>query len=144
MSAATETHYVVYTDLQMIRVLQRIAEDTSSTALSRISYDRLREAGDPSSALYEARFGCWNNAVSLAGLEPTAQDQQLVGTTTRWSAEELITALKQFINETARTACRAYESWRTHPSNQHLALPPAATIRYRLGSWSRAVSLASA
>ena len=44
--------------------------------------------------------------------------------------------------ETGSTALSVYEAWRTDPEHPRTDAPPAATIRFRIGSWSRATQLA--
>lgn len=139
--APTRPGPVLYTDAQMIKTLKRLAQ--GQTTLSRTMFTHRRAGTDPSAALYESRFGTWNNALRHAGLTPIEQDIQLQGTTTKWHYGQLINALQHFMAETGTTSCNAYEAWRQHPTNTKRALPPAATIRYRLGSWSRAISLSN-
>lgn len=140
--APTKNGPVVYTDVEMIKTLKRLAQ--GQRTLPRNLFSHRRHEDDPSAALYELRFGSWNAALVLAGLTPVEQDPQLQGATTKWTAEKLIDALQLFLKNTESCSLATYASWRKHPSNSRHTLPPAATIRYRLGSWSRAIALATA
>ncbi|UQA91361.1 homing endonuclease associated repeat-containing protein [Streptomyces halobius] len=131
---------VVYTDRQLLRVLIRLAQGESS--LGRRTFERRRRDADPSAPLYERRFGSWNRALELAGLAVIEQPQQLRTATTKWTQEQLIAAIRQCLRETGSTTLAAYGAWRTDPADLKGDVPPATTIRFRMGSWSRATELA--
>ncbi|WP_240152208.1 homing endonuclease associated repeat-containing protein [Streptomyces mobaraensis] len=131
---------VVYTDQQLLRVLTRLAQGEST--LGRRMFEQRREDADPSAPLYERRFGSWNRALELAGLETVAQPEQLQDATTKWSQEQLIASIRRCLLVTGSTTLAAYEAWRTDPASPKPGVPPATTIRYRIGSWSRATELA--
>ncbi len=134
--AATRTHPIVYSDAEMLWTLRRLA--MGEHTLGRASFLARRRDGDPSYDLYEHRFGTWNAALERAGLVPTDQPIQLVGATTKWTETQLLDALRQCAEETGSSALRTYEAWRT----DRPGMPPAATIRARMGSWSHATTLA--
>lgn len=131
---------IVYTDRQLLRVLIRLAQGES--ALGRRTFERRRRGTDPSAPLYERRFGSWNRALELAGFTVTEQPQQLRTATTKWTQEQLIAAIQQCLRETGSTTLAAYEAWRTDSADLKGDVPPATTIRFRMGSWSRATELA--
>ncbi|MFG2684191.1 homing endonuclease associated repeat-containing protein [Streptomyces sp. NPDC048392] len=131
---------VVYTDRQLLRVLIRLAQGEST--LGRRTFEQRRRGADPSSPLYERRFGSWNHALELAGLDAVAQPEQLQDATTKWTQEQLIAAIRRCLLVTGSTTLASYEAWRTDPANPKPDVPPATTIRFRMGSWSRATELA--
>ncbi|MGW6602284.1 homing endonuclease associated repeat-containing protein [Streptomyces sp. NPDC055036] len=130
---------VVYTDQQLLRLLIRLAQ--GERTLGRRTYEQRRGDADPSAPLYERRFGSWNRSPELAGLDTVAQPEQLQDATTKWSQEKLITAIRRCLLVTGSTTLAAYKAWRTDPANPKSDVPPASTIRFRMGSWSRATEL---
>jgi hypothetical protein len=131
---------VVYTDQQLLRVLIRLAQ--GECTLGRRMFEQRRGDADPSAQLYERRFGSWNRSLELAGLNTVTQPEQLQNATTKWTQEQLITAIRRCLRATGSTTLAAYEAWRTDPANLQSDVPPATTIRFRMGSWSRATELA--
>ncbi|MFF8917474.1 homing endonuclease associated repeat-containing protein [Streptomyces sp. NPDC015032] len=131
---------VVYTDQQLLHVLIHLAQGENT--LGRRTFEQRSRGTYPSAPLYERRFGSWNRAVELAGLAVIEQPQQLQTATTKWTQEQLIAAIRQCLRETGSTTLAAYEAWRTDPADLKGDVPPAATIRFRMGSWSRAAELA--
>lgn len=134
---------IVYTDEQMLRALSRCAEADAS--LSRSDYVRRRRADDPSAQLFERRFGSWNKAaLERAGLATTEQPVQFQGATTKWTEEMIVDAVQKCWQRTGSTSVAVYEAWRTGDRDgvRRDHVPPAATIRFRMGSWSRATALA--
>ncbi|MFJ9901181.1 homing endonuclease associated repeat-containing protein [Streptomyces sp. NPDC091280] len=131
---------VVYTDRQLLCVLIRLAQ--SERTLGRRTFEHRRGDADPSAPLYERRFGSWNRALELAGLTVIEQPQQLQTATTKWTQGQLIAAIRRCLRETGSTTLAAYEDWRTDPTDLKGDVPPATTIRFRMGSWSRATKLA--
>ncbi|MFC8125441.1 homing endonuclease associated repeat-containing protein [Streptomyces sp. NPDC057302] len=131
---------VVYTDRQLLCVLVRLAQGEST--LGRRTFEQRRREADPSAPLYERRFGSWNRAIELAGLDAVAQPEQLQHATTKWTQEQLIAAIRRCLLETGSATLAAYQAWRTDPANPKSDVPPATTIRFRMGSWSRATDLA--
>ncbi|MFB7594655.1 homing endonuclease associated repeat-containing protein [Streptomyces sp. NPDC056160] len=138
--APTKAGPVVYTDQQLLYVLVRLAQGEGT--LGRRTFARRRRGTDPSASLYERRFGSWNCALELAGLAVNEQPQQLQTVTTKWTQEQLIAAIRQCLRETGSTTLAAYETWRKNPADLTGDVPPATTIRFRMGSWSRAARLA--
>ncbi|WP_434598214.1 homing endonuclease associated repeat-containing protein [Streptomyces sp. A5-4] len=131
---------VVYTDQQLLHVLIDLAQEEDT--LGRRTFEQRRRGTDPSAPLYERRFGSWNRALDLAGLAVIEQPQQLQTATTKWPQEQLIAAIRQCLQERGSTTLAAYEAWRTDPADLKGEVPPATTIRFRMGSWSRATELA--
>ena len=139
--APTKNGPLIYTDAQMISALRRHAQGQKT--LSRKAYEQRRASNDPSTGSFERRFGSWGNAVRLAGLTARPQDPQLRGTTTKWSRDQLVDALVQCLHETENTSLPVYSAWREAQEPERRAeLPPATSIRFRLGSWSHATQLA--
>lgn len=141
--APTKPGPIVYTDQQLLSRLRSLA--LGEPTLGRRTYDRRRDPDDPSRALYEARFGSWGKALKRAGLSAITQPAHLHGATTRWTIPQLIAAVRRCRDETGSTTVAAYEAWRTGSATSETtkpAMPPAATIRFRLGSWSRATRIA--
>ncbi|MDP9903193.1 homing endonuclease associated repeat-containing protein [Arthrobacter bambusae] len=133
---------VVYTDENMLSALRRLAE--GEPTISRPIFNHRRSNTDACTALYEARFGSWNKALEMAGLETTMQPEQLQGVTTKWSQDQILQALTHCLAETGSTTLRRYEEWRKNQPDAATGLPSAASIRMRLGSWSHATFLACA
>ncbi|TLS44955.1 hypothetical protein FE633_17590 [Streptomyces montanus] len=131
---------VVYTNQQLLHVLIHLAQGENT--LGRRTFEQRRRGTDPSAPLYERRFGSWNRALELAGLAVIEQPQQLQTATTKWTQKQLIAAIRQCRRETGSTTLAAYEAWRTDPADLKGDVPPATTIRFRMGSWSRATELA--
>ncbi|MEW1548458.1 homing endonuclease associated repeat-containing protein [Streptomyces tsukubensis] len=131
---------VVYTDRELLSALVRVAQGEGT--IGRRTFERRRMGAGPSAALYERRFGSWNRALELAGLDVVAQPEQLRDATTKWTQEQLIAAIRWCLLGTGSTTLAAYEAWRTDPENPKSDVPPATTIRFRMGSWSRATELA--
>ncbi|MBK3584461.1 hypothetical protein JHN49_12250 [Streptomyces sp. MBT57] len=131
---------VIYTDQQLLRALIRLAQGEST--LGRRMFEQRRRDADPSAPLYERRFGSWNRSLELAGLDTVTQPEQLQDATTKWTQEQLIAAIRRCQLVTGSTTLAAYEAWRTDPANPESGVPPATTIRFRMGSWSRATELA--
>ncbi|MFK0179574.1 homing endonuclease associated repeat-containing protein [Streptomyces xanthochromogenes] len=131
---------VVYTDRELLGVLIRLAQGEAT--LGRRTFEQRRRGKGPSAALYERRFGSWNRALELAGLDAVAQPEHLRDATTKWTQEQLIAAIRWCLLVTGSTTLATYEAWRTDPTNPQTDVPPANTIRFRMGSWSRATELA--
>lgn len=127
---------IVYSDGELLVALRDLAQ--GELTLSRPDYERRRRPADPSTPLFERRFGSWNKALLRAGLEVVEQPLQLQGASTRWQIDQLIDAIRRCRQQIGSTALADYEVWRKHQETA----PPASTIRYRLGSWSRATELA--
>ena len=87
---------VVYTDEDMLSAIRRLSG--GERTLSRPMFNHRRSNTDPSAALFEARFGSWNKALEMAGLETTTQPEQLQGVTTKWSQEQLLQALRRCLD----------------------------------------------
>ncbi|MFE7120766.1 homing endonuclease associated repeat-containing protein [Streptomyces sp. NPDC057654] len=138
--APTKSGPVVYTDQQLLHVLIHLSQGEKT--LGRRTFKRRRRRTDPSVPLYERRFDSWNRALELAGLAVTEQPQQLQCATTKWTQEQFIAAIRQCLRETGSTTLATYEAWRTDPADLKDGAPPATTIRFRMGSWSRATDLA--
>ncbi|MEV7872506.1 hypothetical protein AB0P17_41810 [Streptomyces sp. NPDC088124] len=138
--ATTKSGPVVYTDRELLGVLIRLAQGEGT--LGRRTFEQRRRGAGPSAALYERRFGSWNRALELAGLDAVAQPEHLRDATTKWTQEQLIAAIRWCLLVTGSTTLAAYEAWRTDPANPKSDVPPANTIRFRMGSWSRATELA--
>ncbi|MFD9868567.1 homing endonuclease associated repeat-containing protein [Streptomyces niveus] len=130
----------VYTDQQLLRVLIHLAQGEDT--LGRRTFEQRRRGTDPSASLYERRFGSWNRALELVGLAVIEQPQHLQNATTKWTQEHLIAAIRRCLAVTGSTTLAAYEAWRTDPVDLKVDVPPATTIRFRMGSWSRATELA--
>ncbi|MYR56010.1 hypothetical protein GTY54_51180 [Streptomyces sp. SID625] len=138
--APTKAGPVVYSDQQLLYVLVHLAQGEGT--LGRRTFARRRRDADPSASLYERRFGSWNRALELAGLAVNEQPQQLQTVTTRWTQEQLLAAIRQCLRETGSTTLADYETWRKNPAGLKGDAPPATTVRFRMGSWSRATRLA--
>lgn len=139
--APAKAGLIVFTDEQMLATLRRLS--AGEPTLGRAAFQARRHEDDPSHPLYERRFGSWSRALELAGLAPTEQPTQLQGVTTKWSQDDLLEAVRACLRATGSTSMAAYESWRGGLEPQErLRVPPVGTIRYRLGSWSRATALA--
>ena len=128
---------LVYTDEQMLAVLCRLAGPDGT--LGRRTFERLRHPTDPSASLYERRFGSWGQALDLAGLATIPQPEHLKPIATKWTARQLIDAVADYLQHNSFATAAGYDAWRRTQA-QHA--PPLGTIRYRLGSWSRATELA--
>jgi hypothetical protein len=126
----------------MVDALLRCAADRDS--LPRNDYIRRRHDDEPSAPLLERRFGSWNAALESAGLNTTEQPLHFQGATTKWTEEMILDALRECWIKTGSIAVLAYEAWRTGGTDGicRTHVPPAATIRFRMGSWSRATQLA--
>ncbi|WP_338675975.1 hypothetical protein V1460_25625 [Streptomyces sp. SCSIO 30461] len=131
---------VVYTDRELLGMLIHLAQGEGT--LGRRTFEQRRRGAGPSAALYERRFGSWNRALESAGLDAVAQPGHLRDATTKWTQEQLIAAIRWCLLVTGSTTLAAYEAWRTDPANPKTDVPPATTIRFRMGSWSRATELA--
>lgn len=133
---------IVYSDQQLVQVLVHLAQ--GEITLSRRTFEHRRRLSDPSSHIYECRFGSWNDALRIAGLQTTEQPLQFQGATTKWTEAQLVVAVRHCLRQTGSTALAVYESWRTGSFDgvTRADAPPASTIRFRLGSWSRATVLA--
>ncbi|WP_424862879.1 homing endonuclease associated repeat-containing protein [Streptomyces sp. MMS24-I29] len=140
--SAGMTGPVVYSDEELLRTLKRLAQ--GGATLSRREFEPRRQDSDPSAPLYERRFGRWNRALECAGLDTVEQPEHLRRATKKWTRAQLVAAVRQCLTETGSTTVAAYETWRAGPANQGVDLPPATTIRYRMGSWSRVTALACA
>lgn len=141
--APTKAGPLVFSDEQLLELLRDLTDGDNT--LSRNSFAARRLESDPIAHLYELRFGSWNQALAAAGLNTIEQPPQLKGLTTKWDNDTMCAAIALCRDETGNTALAVYESWRTHPSNQHrLDLPPATTIRARFGKWSTATALVCA
>ena len=132
---------IVYTDRQLLAALRRHA--LGDHTLSRIQYSQRRGDADPSTPLYERRFGSWNEALIRAGLEPTVQAPQLQGATTKWTDQGMLDAIRRCLAATGKTTIDTYEDWRRSLPKDD-PVPGASIIRVRMGSWSAATSRACA
>lgn len=117
---------VVYTDRQLLCVLIRLAQGEST--LGRRTFEQRRRDADPSVPLYERRFGSWNRAIELAGLDAVAQPEQLQDATTKWPQEQLIAAIRPCLLETGSTTLAAYETWRTDRADLKGDVPSATEL----------------
>lgn len=138
--ALTKPGPIVYTDRQLVNALRRLA--LNEPTIGRRTFDQRRRSTDPTSQLYERRFGSWSRALEIAGLETVEQPRHLQGATTKWTEPQILDALRSCLRYTGSTSVTAYEAWRTNADCPQTDVPPATTIRFRMGSWSRATRLA--
>lgn len=132
---------MAYTDHQLLAALQHHA--LGDRTLSRAQYSQRRGDTDPSTPLYDRRFGSWNEALIRAGLEPTVQAPQLQGVSTKWTDQSMLDSIRRGLAATGKTTINAYEDWRRSLPEDD-AVPSASVIRVRMGSWSAAMSRARA
>ena len=138
--APTKPGPVVYTDRQLLNALRRPALNEPTIGLR--TFDQRRHSSDPTSQLYERRFGSWSRALETAGLTTIEQPRHLQGATTKWTEPAILEALRNCQRCTGSTTVAAYEAWRTDADCPQTDAPPATTIRFRMRSWSRATHLA--
>lgn len=133
-----------FSDRTMLMTLRRLSQGEST--ISKHTYDWRKRAGDPSIALYERRFGSWNQALKQAGLEFVEQPLQLQGARPCWSDAVMLDAIRAAHAATGSTALRAYELWRAGHDRgiREQRIPAATSIRYRFGQWSTATRIAMA
>lgn len=87
-----------------------------------------KDDGMPSYSVLKRMFGSWGAAMRAADLGPRQQ---------RWNAEEIVGALRAHIAEHGRPPTE--DDWTPAPPGR----PSPHTVRSRIGSWARAVELAS-
>lgn len=123
-----------WTDGTLIGLLQ-VAASRLGRSPQAVEWDRQRREGQPSSSLYDVRFGGWAKALAAAGLEPAP----LSGTqfTITWTAEKILDVLRADLAKRGRRP--TMDEW-----EREYAKPVAATIVARFGSWLAAWQLASA
>jgi hypothetical protein len=131
---------IVYTDRQLLNALRRLT--LNEPTIGRRTFDQRRRSSDPTSQLYERRFGSRSRALEIAGLATVEQPPHLQGATTKWTEQQILDALRTCQRCTGSTSVAAYEAWRTDAECPQTNAPPATTIRFRMRSWSRATQLA--
>jgi hypothetical protein len=89
-------------------------DDPDSRGLSRVRYQRLMEGtGAPAAATIMRRWGNWSDACAKAGIRASAARRS--GYVRKFTDEDIIQAVAEFIAETGRTTYHAYVEWaRSH------------------------------
>lgn len=115
-----------HTDDELLDALRRAADELGRTPTQK---EIAAMDGYPSYMTYFKRFGSWNEALRLAGIEPRERHVR------RYTEAELITLLKEAAAVLGRTpktddlqAMDAYPSWHTYHA--------------RFGSWNKALEAA--
>jgi hypothetical protein len=125
-----------WTKEQMLAEMCRLTE-IHGGPIGITEWRRIAKAhGAPSAALYVQRFGSWNRAKELAGLQPIASNRPHY--VREFSDEDILRSVALFLRTANRdsTAQRFgsahYEQWRIETA---LPYPSAALARVRLGRW---------
>jgi len=106
-----------YTDEEVILKLKEFAKRKGKTPTSR---DLVFQEDMPSLGVYEGRWGCWNNALKAAGLEPNYKIE--------YTKLDLKNKLIAISKDKERT-----------PMIKDLKSPCVATYQERFGSWNNAL-----
>lgn len=113
-----------YTDKELLDILKRFYKENGRVPMQS---DFVNNYGCPSYAFYRNRFGGWNKALLLAGLD-TDTNRKI------YTDDELLNYLKEFHNKNGR-----------HPAQTDFTnnskYPGFATYIYRFGSWKKALKL---
>jgi len=136
-SAANRWATVKWTDSQVLDAIRVAA--AISTPLSKITYDRIRnehQIDGPSAVRILQRFHTWNDACSQAGVEPGHVTREVY--TRKWTAEEMIIQLSEFMRNSSTASLQAYNAW----SSTREGAPNGQTIRNECGTWSECCQLA--
>jgi hypothetical protein len=128
---------VKWTDSQVLDAMRAAA--VISMPLSYATYDRIRNEypiDGPSAIRILQRFRTWNEACSQAGVEPGHLPREIY--TRKWTAEEMIIHLGEFMRNSSTASHQAYNAW----SRTHEGAPNGQTIRNECGTWSECCQLA--
>jgi hypothetical protein len=112
-----------YTNDQLLEYLRKFYRETGTTPEARNFNNNPKY---PGYSVYQKRFGSWNNAIILAGLQTNCF--------TKTKDSELLRLLKQFHNENGRPPVQS-----DFVSNQKY--PSFVTYQNRFGSWQKALKL---
>jgi hypothetical protein len=117
---------------EMCRLTEQQGRDLGITEWRRIA----KAHGAPSAALYIQRFGSWNRAKELAGLQPIESNRPSY--VREFSDTDILRAVALFLRTANRDSVAQrfgsshYEQWR---ASTGMPYPSAALARVRLGRW---------
>lgn len=127
------TSLVVWTDEASLAALRDAA--TYAYPLTTAAYNRLLQAGEvqgPSVPRIFQRFGSWNEACKLAGVEPSSRRRPHYQS--RWTDDDILGFVRQYLESGAGGGTFAgYDGWRRLAG---FDAPSSALMRQRLGPWS--------
>jgi hypothetical protein len=119
-----------YSDADILRAIQRVADDLGRTPHAKEYGARARELGCPSLPTVLNRMGGWTAALQAAGLTAPRAPQTRAR---RWTDDACWAALRRVARELDTVPTVA--GYDRHARDRD-DLPSAATIRNRLGRWS--------
>ena len=117
--------YCDLTDEEMLEALRKLAEKLGKTPTHR---DTKKESSMPSANAYIQRFGTWNNALKLAGLQVNKKHRHMTD-------EELLEALRKLAKKLGKTP-------RQQDLSKDSSMPSSATYIKRFGGWNNAIRMA--
>lgn len=117
----------IYTDKDLLKILSTIASLTDQK-LSAAKFTEL--CGEPTIAVFLARFGSWKNACELAGVQAGEGRESY---SRRHTTEDMLAFVESYLAD-PRTSGSAqdYDIWQ----RQVDGAPSLALLRQRLGKWN--------
>ncbi len=126
-----------HSDEDLIEAVKQVVKDAGHVPLSKEYAVIAKASGLPSLSTVESRFGGWSAALRAAGITDLPEPRRR----RRWTEEACMEAVRSLAAELGSLpTLREYERLSAGRSD----LPCAATVRNRLGSWSRLALLLEA
>lgn len=125
MAGLQNSHKSQYTDKELIEYLIKFKEETDRTPKAK---EFLNNSKYPSWKTYQDRFGSWNNAIKMAGLDNNHNFQ--------YTDDELLEFLRQFNKENGVGVAPTENDFINNSK-----YPNFSTYQRHFGSWSNALKL---
>jgi len=117
----------IYSDSDLLEILKTNASLTEQ-ALSAAKFAQL--CGEPTVAVFIARFGSWKNACELAGVQSGEGRESY---SRRHTTEEMLAFVESYLADPRTTgSAQGYDNWQ----RQVEGAPSLALLRQRLGKWN--------
>ena len=117
-----QTNKRILTDEELLGMLKRFADELGRTPTAK---EVKSNPSMPDSTVYSRRFGSWNKALQVAGLQVNSHTA---------ADEELLEMLREFASELGRTP--TIDEVIVNPSMPHYSL-----YKKRFGSWNNAIRM---
>jgi hypothetical protein len=118
---------VSYTDEELLNYLEMFCEENGRFPIAK---DFVNGSKYPSNTVYQKRFGSWNNALKLAGLD----SREKCGRSGKYTDEELLIFLNIFYEEQGKVPSR-----RDFLNNPHY--PDYQNYTTHFGNWGNALKM---
>ena len=118
---------VSYTDEELLNYLEMFCEENGRFPIAK---DFVNGSKYPSNTVYQKRFGSWNDALKLAGLD----NREKCGRSDKYTDEELLIFLNIFYEEQGKVSSR-----RDFLNNPHY--PDYQNYTAHFGNWGNALKM---